>query len=227
MIVIRDLEFEYRRGEFCLRIGELIIADGRHVALIGPSGSGKTTFLNLVAGIALPRSGSVGVDGREISALGDPARRAFRITNMGFVFQDFELLEYLSVLDNILHPYRINRALRLTPEVRDRARSLAEDTGLANLLDRKPDQLSHGEKQRVAICRALLARPRLILADEPTGNLDPANKDRILDLLVRHAQQVKATLLIVTHDLSLLERFDEVIDFRQFHRGDASHRGEA
>jgi len=227
MIAIRDLEFEYLRGEFCLRIGELVIADGRKVALIGPSGSGKTTFLNLVSGIALPRSGSVSVDGQEVSALDDAARRAFRITNIGFVFQDFELLEYLSVLDNILHPYRINRALRLTPDVRARARSLAGNTGLANLLGRKPDQLSHGEKQRVAICRALLAGPRLILADEPTGNLDPANKDRILDLLIRHAQQVKATLLIVTHDLSLLERFDEVIDFRQFHRGDASHQGEA
>jgi len=222
MIAIRDLEFEYLRGEFCLRIGELVIADGRKVALIGPSGSGKTTFLNLVSGIALPRSGSVSVDGQEVSALDDAARRAFRITNIGFVFQDFELLEYLSVLDNILHPYRINRALRLTPDVRARARSLAGNTGLANLLGRKPDQLSHGEKQRVAICRALLAGPRLILADEPTGNLDPANKDRILDLLVRHAQQVEATLLIVTHDLSLLERFDEVIDFRQFHRGEAS-----
>ncbi len=222
MIAIRNLEFEYRRGEFCLRIDELVIADGRKVALIGPSGSGKTTFLNLVSGIALPRSGSVSVDGQEVSALDDAARRAFRITNIGFVFQDFELLEYLSVLDNILHPYRINRALRLTPDVRARARSLAENTGLANLLGRKPDQLSHGEKQRVAICRALLAGPRLILADEPTGNLDPANKDRILDLLVGHAEQVEATLLIVTHDLSLLERFDEVIDFRQFHRGEAS-----
>ncbi len=222
MIAIRDLEFEYRRGEFCLRIDELVIADGRKVALIGPSGSGKTTFLNLVSGIALPRSGSVGVDGQEVSALDDAARRAFRITNIGFVFQDFELLEYLSVLDNILHPYRINRALRLTPDVRARARSLAGNTGLANLLGRKPDQLSHGEKQRAAICRALIAGPRLILADEPTGNLDPANKDRILDLLVRHAQQAEATLLIVTHDLSLLERFDEVIDFRQFHQGDAS-----
>ncbi len=222
MIAIRNLEFEYRRGEFCLRIDELVIADGRKVALIGPSGSGKTTFLNLVSGIVLPRSGSVGVDGQKISALDDAARRAFRITNIGFVFQDFELFEYLSVLDNILHPYRINRALRLTPDIRARARSLAENTGLADLLGRKPDQLSHGEKQRVAICRALLARPRLILADEPTGNLDPANKDRILDLLVRHARQVQATLLIVTHDLSLLERFDEVIDFRQFHRDEAS-----
>ena len=121
------------------------------------------------------------------------------------------------MLDNILHPYRINRALRMTPDVRTRARDLAESTGLADKLRRKPDQLSHGEKQRAAICRALLTDPRLILADEPTGNLDPANKNRILDLLIRHARQAGATLLVVTHDLSLLERFDDVIDFRQFH----------
>ena len=217
MIAIKNLEFEYGRGGFRLCIPELTFAEGAIAALIGPSGSGKTTLLNLVSGIALPQSGSVCVDEYEVSSLSDAARRAFRIRHVGFVFQDFELLEYLRVLDNILHPYRINRALRLTPGVRARARELAERTGLADKLRRKPDQLSHGEKQRAAICRALLTGPRLILADEPTGNLDPANKDRILDLLIRHARQAAATLLVVTHDLSLLERFDDVIDFRQFH----------
>ena len=216
MIEINNLEFDYGRGGFHLRIPKLLFADGAKVALIGPSGSGKTTLLNLVSGIVPPRSGSVRVDECEVSSLSDTARRAFRIMNIGFVFQDFELLEYLSVLDNILHPYRINRALRLTPDVRARAHELAASTGLADKLRRKPDQLSHGEKQRAAICRALLTEPGLILADEPTGNLDPANKDRILDLLIRHAQQARAMLLVVTHDLSLLERFDEVIDFRGF-----------
>ena len=217
MIEIKDLEFRYGPGGFSLCIPELTFADGAIAALIGPSGSGKTTFLNLLSGIVLPRSGSVGVDEHEVFSLNEAARRAFRIRNIGFVFQDFELLEYLSVLDNILHPYRINRALRLTPDVHARAYELAETTGIADKLCRKPDQLSHGEKQRAAICRALVAGPRLILADEPTGNLDPANKQRILDLLIRHARQAGATLLVVTHDLSLLGRFDEVIDFRQFH----------
>jgi len=211
MIAIRDLEFEYRRGEFCLSIDELVIADGRKVALIGPSGSGKTTFLNLVSGIALPRSGSVGVDGQEVSALDDAARRAFRITNIGFVFQDFELLEYLSVLDNILHPYRINRALRLTPDIRARARSLAEDTGLANLLGRKPDQLSHGEKQRVAICRALLAGPRLILADEPTGNLDSSAGAEMLAFMRKAVDDLHQTIIMVTHDPTAAAYADRVL----------------
>lgn len=217
MIEITDVEFGYRRGDFRLQIAQLEVAEGVKTALIGPSGSGKTTFLNLVSGTMLPLKGSVRVDGREVSSMTDAARRDFRITNIGFIFQDFELLDYLSVFDNILHPYRINRALRLTPEVRARARQLAEETGLSDKLRRWPDQLSHGEKQRVAICRALLAKPKLLLADEPTANLDPKNKDRVLDLLFDYAQSNHATVLVVTHDLGLLKRFDSVVDFQAYH----------
>ena len=217
MIKISDVEFSYGRGDFRLQIERLEVAEGAKTALIGPSGSGKTTFLSLVSGTLLPLSGSVRVDGREVSSMTDAARREFRITNIGFVFQDFELLEYLSVFDNILHPYRMNRALRLTPEVRRRARQLAEETGLSDKLRRWPDQLSQGERQRVAICRALLARPKLLLADEPTGNLDPKNKDRILNLLLDYAQSSHAMVLVVTHDLGLLKRFDRVIDFQAYH----------
>lgn len=217
MIEITDVEFGYRRGDFRLQIAQLEVAEGVKTALIGPSGSGKTTFLNLVSGTMLPLKGSVRVDGREVSSMTDAARRDFRITNIGFIFQDFELLDYLSVFDNILHPYRINRALRLTAEVRARARQLAEETGLSDKLRRWPDQLSHGEKQRVAICRALLAKPKLLLADEPTANLDPKNKDRVLDLLFDYAQSNHATVLVVTHDLGLLKRFDSVVDFQAYH----------
>lgn len=219
MIKISDVEFSYGRGDFRLQIERLEVAEGAKTALIGPSGSGKTTFLSLVSGTLLPLTGSVRVDGQEISSMTDAARREFRITNIGFVFQDFELLDYLSVFDNILHPYRMNRALRLTPEVRRRARQLAEETGLSDKLRRWPDQLSQGERQRVAICRALLARPKLLLADEPTGNLDPKNKDRILDLLLDYAQSSHATVLVVTHDLGLLKRFDRVVDFQAYHTG--------
>ncbi len=217
MIHISNLRFTYPNGGFRLAIPELAIEDGERVAVIGPSGSGKTTFLNLISGIAVPSCGSVQVGSMTLSAMGDAARRDFRIANIGFVFQDFELLEYLSVFDNILHPYRMNRALRLTPEVRRRARQLAEETGLSDKLRRWPDQLSQGERQRVAICRALLARPKLLLADEPTGNLDPKNKDRILNLLLDYAQSSHAMVLVVTHDLGLLKRFDRVIDFQAYH----------
>jgi ABC-type lipoprotein export system ATPase subunit len=216
MIAIENLQFAYGAGDFRLHIPALDIRTGQTAALIGPSGSGKTTFLNLVSGITVPRAKRLQVQGTDLAALNDAARRAFRITRIGFVFQDFELIEYLSVLDNILHPYRINRALRLTPKVRTRARELAADTGLEDKLRRRPGELSQGEKQRAAICRALLTQPALILADEPTGNLDPANKNRVLDLLFRHAEREGATLLVVTHDQSRLDRFDAVIDFQGF-----------
>jgi putative ABC transport system ATP-binding protein len=216
-VELRDLDFRYGEGGFRLRIPELRVERGARVAVIGPSGSGKTTLLHLVAGIAAPRAGRVVTDGVEVNGLDDAARRAFRIRRIGLVFQEFELLEYLNVLDNILLPYRIHPALRLDPAVRERARALAGSVGIGDKLGRFADRLSQGERQRVAVCRALLAEPPLLLADEPTSNLDPANKDRVLDILLDHARQSGATLLTVTHDRDLLERFDRVIDFRAFH----------
>ncbi|MBT8129213.1 MAG: ATP-binding cassette domain-containing protein [Gammaproteobacteria bacterium] len=189
---------------------------GEKVAVIGPSGSGKTTLLNLVAGISTPRQGTVTVADQVVSAFGDARRRDFRITHIGFVFQDFELLDYLSVLDNILHPYRITRALELNPHVQQRAIKLANDLGIGDKLRRYSGELSQGEKQRAAICRALLPQPQLILADEATGNLDPRNKSRILDLLFENIDSHGASLLAVTHDHELLPRFDRVIDFQEF-----------
>jgi len=217
VIGIRSVKFSYASGEFHLSVPELDVARGEKVAVIGPSGSGKTTLLNLIAGISVPNDGSVIVDGVAVGALGDTQRRRFRITRIGFVFQDFELLDYLSVLDNVLHPYRISPALRLDRRVRARAAALAGRLGIGDKLRRHPGDLSHGEKQRVAICRALLPGPSVLLADEATGNLDPANKTRILDLLFDSVAEHGATLLAVTHDHDLLPRFDRVVDFRDFH----------
>jgi ABC-type lipoprotein export system ATPase subunit len=163
-----------------------------------------------------PFRGIVRVQKRQVSELGDRERRNFRITTVGFVFQDFELLDYLDVLDNILHPYRITGALKLDKSVKRRAALLAEEMGIGDKLKRMADDLSHGEKQRAAICRALLPQPELILADEATGNLDPDNKNRIMDLLFRSIEAHEATLLAVTHDHELLNRFDRVIDFQDF-----------
>ena len=222
MINIRSLEFHYRYGEFCLSVPEFRVTRGEKVAVIGPSGSGKTTLLNLIAGIFTPVSGTVSVDNTEVSTLNDAQRRDFRITNIGFVFQDFELLDYLNVLDNILHPYRITRALTLDNAVRTRTVILAETMGIADKLKRFANDLSQGEKQRAAICRALLPHPKLILADEATGNLDPENKTLILDLLFQAVEEHDATLLAVTHDHELLKRFDRVVDFQDFRHRDAA-----
>jgi putative ABC transport system ATP-binding protein len=216
MIHIESLIFHYPSGEFRLEIPEFAVARGEKIAVIGPSGSGKTTLLNLIAGIMTPVKGSVRVENRQVSELGDAERRNFRITTVGFVFQDFELLDYLNVLDNIVHPYRITGALKLDKSVKRRAALLAEEMGIGDKLKRMADDLSQGEKQRAAICRALLPQPKLILADEATGNLDPDNKIRILDLLFQAVDQRDATLLAVTHDHELLSRFDRIIDFRDF-----------
>ena len=166
MIEINSLTFSYPFGEFLLGIKELTVVSGEKIAVVGPSGSGKTTLLNLVAGILHPQSGSIKVNDDEINTLGDFARRNFRITNIGFIFQDFGLLDYLDVRDNILHPYRITDALKLNSDVRRRADMLAEQMGIVDKLHRHPADLSHGERQRVAICRALLPGPKLNLADE-------------------------------------------------------------
>ncbi len=217
MISIRALTFRYPTGEFRLNMPEFDVAKSEKVAVIGPSGSGKTTLLNLVAGILTPLSGSIEVGGTGVHALGDTERRDYRITTIGFVFQDFELLDYLDVMDNILLPYRITGALELGSDVRARALDLASEMGISGLVSRHPTELSQGAKQRAAICRALLPRPKLILADEATGNLDPVNKGHILDLLFQSVDHHDATLLAVTHDHELLDRFDRVADFHDFH----------
>ncbi|MCH7822814.1 MAG: ABC transporter ATP-binding protein [Proteobacteria bacterium] len=217
MIEIGDLRFSYDEGDFSLEIPQLKVADGETVAIVGPSGSGKTTLLNLIAGTATPQSGRVTTNGYKISELHDAARRDFRIANIGLVFQEFELLEYLNVLDNILLPYRINRTLQLGTSVRARAEAIAERVGIGDKLSRYANQLSQGEKQRVAVIRALVVQPPLLLADEPTGNLDPLNKDRVLDILFQYANDNAATLITVTHDHNILHRFQRVIDFKDFY----------
>jgi len=216
MIAIRNLEFSYAGGKFVLNIPELEVSKHEKVAVIGPSGTGKTTLLNLIAGILVPTRGSIRINQTSIEQLTDRKRRRFRITQLGFVFQDFELLDYLNVYDNILHPYRITKALKLDSAVRQRAEILAAEMGIGDKLRQRSVDLSQGEKQRAAICRALLPRPGLILADEATGNLDPENKTRILDLLFRAVEEHDTTLLAVTHDYELLKRFDRVIDFIEF-----------
>ena len=212
LIDIHSLHFSYPTGTFSLDVPSLSVDASTSLALTGPSGCGKSTLANLIAGILLPGSGSVTVDGTQVSTLADAQRRAFRIANIGILFQDFGLLDYLTALDNILLPYHINPAQPLTPEARDRATALAESLGIAPLLKKKPAHLSGGEQQRVALARALVTSPKLLIADEPTGNLDPANAKKTTDLLLAATADHQTTLLTITHDPTVAQAHTKTLD---------------
>lgn len=213
MIKIENLRFGYERDGFSLSLAALVISAGERVAIIGPSGSGKTTLLNLLSGICTAHAGSVEVDGKLLGELSERDRRRFRATSIGFVFQDAGLVDYLNGIENVLYPYRVGFGLQLNRSVRSRAEGLARACGVGSRMRSYPSQMSGGEKQRFAICRALVTEPKLILADEPTGSLDPDNKLNVLDVLFERSKDIGATLVVVTHDHALLGRFDRVVDF--------------
>jgi len=215
VIELEGINFRYpAAGGFGMHIPALSIPAGECVAVVGPSGSGKTTLLGLLAGILTPARGALVIDGTDLGALDDGQRRRFRIRHIGQVFQAFELLNYLSVVENIMLPHYIFSSGAELKSVRRRAQKLLSDVGLDEKADSKPGELSQGEQQRVAVCRAMLNQPALLLADEPTGNLDQANKQNVVDLLLDQARANHSTLLMVTHDQSLLNSFSTVLDIR-------------
>ncbi len=197
---------------FELEIDQLEVKAGECVACIGASGTGKTTLVNLIAGIHVPRSGRARLAGMELTEVGEAERRAHRIARVGMVFQEFALLDYASALDNILLPYHLSAHLELNTAVEQRAGRLAERLGIARMLLRRPNKLSQGERQRVALCRALVTEPALLLCDEATGNLDPETAGLAIDLLLEEAATHGAAVFLVTHDHSLLGRFDRVVE---------------
>ncbi len=217
MIQIENLHFAYPGSNGALlNVANLRVAPGEKVMLRGPSGSGKSTLLNLMAGILKPQSGRVCVCGEELVPMSESAARDFRANRIGFIFQDFALLEYLTVADNILLPYRINQSLTLNTDVHARAQRLLNDLSIAHKSAAFPTRLSFGERQRVAIARAMIASPQLILADEPTANLDKANALKTIELIVSSAAHNKAGLVVVSHDESLDTYFDRVVDMAQY-----------
>ena len=192
-----------------LRDVSLRVAEGEFVAILGRSGSGKSTLLNLVAGIDAPTAGTVSVGGVDLTRLSDRDRTLFRRRTIGFVFQFFNLIPTLSVLENVRLPLEL--AGRRGRSADDAARALLQDVGLAARVDAFPDRLSGGEQQRVAIARALAADPPLLLADEPTGNLDAETGARVLDLLCRLSGERGRTLLMATHSRAVAARAHRVL----------------
>ena len=184
-------------------------ARGQFTALLGSSGSGKSTLLNVISGIEEPTSGSVEIDGVNITALADRPRTLFRRDHIGFIFQFFNLIPTLTVLENVTLPLEL--AGRNRQEAKKIGRTLLDQVGLGNRLDTFPDKLSGGEQQRVAIARALAPNPALLLADEPTGNLDSATGSRILSLLLDLTQRAGKTLIMATHSREIVPYSDTVL----------------
>jgi len=210
MLVARDLSKEYRSGEntlTVLRDVNFSIPQGAFVAIVGPSGSGKTTLLGLLAGLDTPSRGQVVLDGDDMTAMDEDERAQLRGQKVGFVFQSFQLISTLTALENVQVPLE----LRGESGSGERARELLTRVGLGDRLDHFPTQLSGGEQQRVAIARAFANSPRILFADEPTGNLDSDTGARIVDLLEALNRESKTTIILVTHDLGLANQAERII----------------
>lgn len=212
-IKVAGLSFAYPGEGFALQVADFSVRPGEAVAVLGPSGCGKSTLLRILAGLLRPEAGSVQANGREIHAMGTRELREFRLRQTGLVFQDFALLDYLTVEENVLLPMRLGGFADSRSE--SRARELAEELGIGSHWRRLTRELSQGERQRAAIVRALAHEPRLVLADEPTASLDSARRDAAGDLLIRYARERQAPLVVVTHDLALRERFDRAVNFEE------------
>ena len=189
---------------------DLTVASGQFVSIVGPSGSGKSTLLGLIAGLDTPSSGEIVVDGVEITGLEEDALARLRGEKIGFVFQFFHLIPSLTALENVLVPLEIAGE----PRAAEKAAALLRDVDLTDRGHHYPSQLSGGEQQRIAIARALANDPPILLADEPTGNLDSTNGRHVVDLLVDVNRKRRTTILMVTHDPELTERADIVLSMR-------------
>jgi putative ABC transport system ATP-binding protein len=195
-----------------LRGIDLSIERGEYVAVMGPSGSGKSTLLGLLAGLDAPSSGSIRIEGEEISGLGENRLAEIRGRKIGFVFQSYQLIPTLTAEENVLLPAEL--AGELGAEAYERAARLIDLVGLSERRDHYPVQLSGGEQQRVALARAFMRRPPLLLADEPTGNLDSKTGEQVLDLLLRLNRQEGATLVLVTHDSELARHASRILTMK-------------
>jgi len=214
-VALSDVRFAYKAGRDVLAIERLTIARGETVFLHGPSGSGKTTLLGLLAGVLQANRGQVRVLGEDFTSMSSGARDAFRARHLGYVFQMFNLIPYLSVKENILLPIRLDagRRARLGSQSFDAAvREVAGELDIARYLDTPIGELSVGQQQRVAAARALIGHPEVVIADEPTSALDTDRREQFLQLLFRSCEKAQATLVFVSHDHTLMPLFSRIVE---------------
>ncbi len=215
LLTLQGIDKRYRQGEVevhALTGIELSLAEGEFAALVGPSGSGKTTLLNIIGGLDAPSSGRVHLDGTDLTALDEATLSDFRLFQLGFIFQAYNLVPVLSALENV----ELIMVLQGRPEQerRERAGHYLALVGLKDLMHRRPAALSGGQQQRVAVARALAAGPRLVLADEPTANLDSENAAALLDIMHRLSHEEKTTFIFSTHDPRVMDRAERIITLR-------------
>ena len=217
IIAIRDLRKTFRSGEVdvhALRGVDLSVAHGEFLAIVGPSGSGKSTLFNILGGLTPPTSGTVIIDGQDLMKLSDSGRTKLRKKTVGFVFQKYNLLPTLTVGDNI----EIARDIAgFKGPLDQQFRDVIETLGIADKMDRKPRQLSGGEQQRVAIARSVVNHPAILLADEPTGNLDTENSTLVLDLMRSLNKKLGQTILMITHNPEAAAFADRIVHMRDGH----------
>jgi putative ABC transport system ATP-binding protein len=221
-LILKDVRKAYRepdgRALPILNISEFHLPSGEQAVLVGSSGGGKTTLLNVIAGITAPDSGTVTIDGVEITRLHEVGRDRFRAQKIGFVFQTFNLLPAFTALENVL----LGMSFSGKRVDRRRAEELLGKVGLSHRLHHRPPQMSVGEQQRVAVARALANKPSLLLADEPTANVDVSNQQTILNLIRTACEENNVSLLMVTHALEVANQFSRVIQLSDFNRPEAA-----
>lgn len=220
-VVIENLKFGYHPEHPVIDMPSMAIARGSSVFVHGPSGTGKTTLLGLIAGILTPQSGHIRILGSDIASMSGSQRDLFRGSHIGFIFQMFNLLPYLSVKDNIQVPCKLSTARRERlggKDINVATYEIAESLGIDRALSLPVTHLSVGQQQRVAVARAMLGAPEIIIADEPTSALDSDRKDQFLQLLFKQAAAINATVLFVSHDLSLRPLFKDVVSLASLNK---------